>query len=118
MTSVQHTINHDGRTLLLGTNRYASSGHLALGLVDADTGEPYSMLTVDVDGAFLMDFDQDVILDVNNCSSELLQKVFDTNLVEDTPYGYARSGFVVYPLHALTEEGADWMRSLEDTEEG
>lgn len=117
MTSTNRTINHDGRALLLGVDRYVNNGYLALTLTDADTGEPYCTLTVNIDDAFLMDLDYDIILDVNNCSSELLQKVFDTNLVEDTPYGHARSGFVVYPLHALTEEGVNWVHALETAEE-
>lgn len=108
-TNPKITIVFDDKTLTLMAARYGDNGALGLMLVNEENREFYTAVTVNVPGTFMVDPDYDIILDTNDNPSRLLRLVIDTGVVEEEPYGVARSGFCTYPTHALTEKGLKWV---------
>lgn len=77
---------------------YRNNGNLAVILNDAEDGEQYAVVTVNIEG---FDFPDGctAAIDTNNCGEGIINDLIAAGLIEPEPKGLAPSGFCVYPIH-------------------
>lgn len=78
--------------------KYADNKTLAVEAYDAEDGEPFTTLTVNLRDPQQVR-ENHAFFDVNNCTEDLLEQLIKLGLVEKDENGYKRqSGWVTYPL--------------------
>lgn len=99
------------RRARLTASRYLHAGGAYVGVEvwDDETGtyEPWVDFSCNVDSAFLLDPDYDIIVN-HKVDGAILTAVIDAGLIESDPYTQVRSGFVRMPVHAMTDAGRAW----------
>lgn len=95
----------------LVASKYRSNGRAYIGVEtwndDFNAYESWTDFSCNVDPAFMMDPDHDIIVN-HNCDSGLVDAVIATGLIEEDSYTQVRSGYVLMPVHAMTDMGREW----------
>lgn len=107
-----YEIKLHGRTYRfeLHKEHYCVNGGLAIEAVDADSGEPFDVITVNILAGLSPD---EACIDTNNCPwAPGFMK--DNGIATDTGLSFP-SGFCTYPLYKFNKEALDAM--VEDSED-
>ena len=81
----------------LVTHSYANNGRLAVQSFIVPDGEPFAMITVNIDYPLSGDKETTAFIDTNNLNAFLIDRFLQENQIA-TPTGeYGQSGFCTYP---------------------
>lgn len=95
----------------LVASRYMHGGGAFVGVEtwsdEFNAYEPWTDFSCNVEDAFLMDPEYDIIVN-HNASEELTEAVIASGFIEPDNYTQVRSGFVLMPVHEMTDKGREW----------
>ena len=100
---------HYNARLTAGRYLHGGGAYIAVETWDEQEQEyqRWTDFSCNVAGAFTADPDYDIIVN-HNCDGDLVRAVIDTGLIEPESYTQVRSGYVVMPVHAMTDKARAW----------
>lgn len=105
-----YQINHFGNTqnVCVKIDKYSINESLALCLDDAESGEPYAVVSSYVRGMQAMlsheDFIQSIAVKTYSENEGLLEEMIRLEILEPTAIGVINNGYMNYPIHRLTQK--------------
>lgn len=113
-------IDGNDMTAFIDAAVYAYGGAAALAIYtyseEFKDFELYSYITTNVPGSFLMNPDTDVIVN-HNLDKDTVQAVIDSGIIEEDNYTQVRSGFVLMPVHEMTDKAREWFYSRPEVQD-